>query len=417
MSGAAASPRSPGTPEAQTVDRDSVVQLASRFYADGEYQQTASLPDPADTTAASPIFFYYKGMSFAALYDYLQAQKYLLRACREDSLNVPYRFQYGRILIQSGFPDEAVEELSACITLDSSYIPACFQLALLYNSRKTAPHKEAEIFSYLVRRNPNDFLSLYYLGDALRRLNLDDSGITFIERSIESNPRYFPSIIALAHDRHVGKKFPEALELYHRAEALRPRDKDLLFQLGECLRKMNRNAEAAAYFNRSIAIDSTNDAVYGQLGVTYFALGKYDSSIAAYERAIALDGENVLYYSNIALVYRKIDSVQCAIDAYKKAIEVLHPENISFAYNNLAAFYFGRNMPEAAEAYGRVYEYNPENLGALRWRAQALEAIPDVKAAIAAYERLFQLLPGDAKSDRERTWIRECIERLRKKKQ
>jgi tetratricopeptide (TPR) repeat protein len=433
-----------GHPKSTTIAQDSLTQLASRLYNEGNYKTTLELRDPTDSLAASPKLLFYQGMSYAALYDYPRALDAFQMAIRGDSTNVNYRFQYGRLLIQAGFTEDAAIELSQCIALDTTYLPASFQLGLLYNAQKNNPAKEEAIFSFLIRQNPNDFVSLYYKGDVLRRLNLADSGITFIQRSIAVNPRYFPSLIACAHYQDANKLYGPALKCYRQAEEIRPHDKDLLFQIGECSRKLGELKTAVIYFKKSLAIDSSNAPVLAQLGYAYYSLGRFDSSIQSYNAAIAIDGDNILYYQNLALAYQKIDSVQGAIRAYQKAIEVLHPENIMFAnrnlasfyysngmkqeaikslqqnisydYNSLAGFYFSKNMSrDAATAYQHVVELDSTNFGAIWWLGTSLEELHDYKAAIRVFEKGMRLIEGDTTKTMEMRGLKATLEFCKKK--
>ena len=355
-------------------------------------------------------------MSYAALYDYQQAQVYLKNAIQRETTNVNYRFQYGRLLIQAGFPDEAAAELAACIGMDSTYIPALFQLGLLYAARKDNPQKEIAIFSSLIRQNPKDFLSFYYIGDALKRMNYADSGMIYVEQSITLNPKYFPSLVAGAHYKNANKEYAAALELYRQAEALRPRDKDLLFNIGECLRKLGSLHSAVDYFTKAIAIDSTNAFFHAQLGYAYFSLNQFDSSIAAYKTAIVCDRDNIQYYLNLARAYERIDSVQGVVRTYHDGIRALRPENISYAYNSLAIYYRSKQMwREAAEAYEHVYEYNPSNAMALFWAGDSYTHVPDNGSAADAYEKHVKLLAMDSTTLQQRTYIKKLITTLRKK--
>lgn len=425
--------------------QDSVVHLVSRLYSEGDYKTVITLIDLTDSISLSPGLLYYQGISYAALYDYSHAQEYLIKAIARDSTNANYRFQYGKLLVQAGFPDEATEQLKKCIASDSTYSPALFQLGLLYNIRKIDPGKEAEIFLILIHQNPQDFLSQYYEGDALRRLDHVDSGMTFVQRSIELNPRYYPSLVAMAQYKNSKEDYAPALELYRRAESLRPKDKDLLNQMGDCFRKSGDLVSAIIYYQKSTAIDSSNDIVFAKLGHAYYALGNFDSSIHAYKKAIALDDENTLYYQNVALAYQKVDSVTAAILSYQKAIKVLHPENITYAYSSLAAFYYARGkvsdavtmyqrnigdsyfnlgrfyqsmkmLREALSAFQHMYEIDRERLDILARIGDIYEELHDTKLAILTYKKIEQALDGDAENSMYLREVKERLQSLMKKK-
>lgn len=135
-----------------------------------------------------------------------------------------------------------------------------------------------EIFSHLVYRNPKDFVSLYYLGAALIKTELQDSGQACLSQSVAVNPEYFPSLVVLANAYTGKKQYTPALALYHKALEIRPHDKGLLIKNGECLRKSGAFNEAIECFKTVIAMDSINDQVHAQMGLSYYSLGKYDSA-------------------------------------------------------------------------------------------------------------------------------------------
>jgi tetratricopeptide (TPR) repeat protein len=422
-----------------SVVQDSLVQLASRYYNEGDFKRVIALKNPADTLTLSSKLVYYKGMSYSALYDYPRAIGCFQTAINGDSANVIYRFQYGRLLILSGFLERAADELSACTHMDSTYLPASYQLGLLYNMQGDDPDKECEIFSFLIRQNPEDFMSLYYLGSTITRTGYADSGAVFIQRSIAVNPQYYPSLIAMAHYYDGKKEYAPALEYYKKALEIRPHDKDLLFKTGECYRKSGALNEAVACFKNAIAIDSLTDAVHAQLGKAYYSLGKFDSSVQSYAKAIKIDDDNVTYYKNISLAYQKIDSVNAAIRMLQKGMAALHPEDLMFAhtslaslynthkrtqdavgmykkyisdaYMELAAYYQSNNMrSDVIEVYQHVVELDPANYEILFRLADLYAEINDNKAAINIYTKMMQSF----RSGEGQNFLKQKIESLKK---
>lgn len=423
----------------KSMMQDSLVQLASRYYNDGDFKHAIALMDPADTLSRSPKLLYYLGMSYSALYDYPLAIGCFQQAVGGDSANVVYRFQYARMLILSGALERAADELSTCTSLDSTYLPAWYQLGLLYNMQGNNIEKECEIFSYLVRQNQADFLSLYYLGNALLKTEQADSGVVYLNRSIAVNPRYFPSLAAMANYHDAKKLYPQALEFYKKALEMRPHDKGVLFKTAECLRKSGALNEAVACFKKAIAVDSVNDAIHAQLGYAYYSLGRFDSSVMAYKTAIALDDDNVNYYRNISLAYQKMDSVDAAVWMAKKGIDALHPgdlllartglsayltfkhrapdavtmykKNIGDAYMELGAYYQSNNRrQEAIAAYQHVKEYDPENFSLDYRIANLYEAMNDFKSAIQVYTKMAQSIGKDGER-----MFKPMIDELKKK--
>ncbi len=240
---------------------DSLEQLSSKYYSEGLYSKVIDLIHQNDSLSLPPKTYFYGGMSSAAIYDFQQSKVFFRKAIENDSMNTQWRYQFGCALKQAGFYDEALNQFETCSHLDSTYLPAYFQLGIVYNLKKKNEKKEAEIFSFLVQKDPKDFLSLFYLGDALKRMGNTDSGIVFIQRSYALNQQFFPSLVALANYSNSKKDFPTARNYYQQALALKSNNEDVMFQIGECYRRMGGLDSAAAYFQKAISFDSLN-AIY-----------------------------------------------------------------------------------------------------------------------------------------------------------
>ncbi len=391
--------------------------VAGVYYTEGNYWKLLELSRRYDADTLPPKFHFYLGMSYAALGELQRAQEFLTKAIARDSSSLQYRYQYSRLLTQSGMYGEAAKQLAACIAMDSLFIPAQFQLGLTYAAWKQDPEKEIEIFSSLVRHNPNDVPSLYYLAEATKRIGQQDSAAGFLRRALNVNPRYHPALIAYSNYLSGRKKYAEAMPYYLRADTVRNDNKDLKYQIGECYRKLGDLQNAKKYFFQSIALDSTNGMYHAQLAYTYYAAEQYDSSAAEYLKAIANDQENAQYYLNLALVYKKLNVTPMVADAYTTAIKMMHPENIAYAYNDLAAFYFGKNMwREAIQAYQKVIEFNPEQIEALYFTGVSHMGLSESNSAIKVFTQYLHRTDGDTAKAGMRYSVQKNIDYLKSMK-
>lgn len=387
---------------------------AAAYYAEGNYWKLLEYSREHDIDTLSPKFQFYLGMSCAALGELQRAQELLTKAIARDSSSLQYRYQYGRLLTQSGMYGEAIEQLTECIAMDSLFIPAHFQLGLTYAAWKQDPEKEIGIFSSLVSRNPSDVPSMYYLADALKRTGRQDTAATLLWLALRNNPRYYPALIAYSNYLSGKKRYLDAMPYYLRADSLRSNNKDLKYQIGECLRKLGDLPAAKYYFKQAIALDSMDGMYHAQLAYTHFSAGEYDSSAAEYHKAILYDEENAQYHLNLALVYKKLGMTDMVVRSYNSAIKVMHPENIAYAYNDLAAFYFGKNMwREAIQTYQRVVDINPANVEAIYYMGTSHERLSEVKKAIELYALYIQKTESDPTKTMARNSIQKYIEQLK----
>jgi tetratricopeptide (TPR) repeat protein len=405
----------PGITAANTPD-----SLAAALYAEGNYWKLMEISRQFSADSLSSKFCFHLGMSYAALSEPQRAQEFLKRAIALDSAKLQYRYQYARILSQSGLYSDAVRELNRCIAMDSSYIPARFQLGFTYAAQKHDPDLEMSVFSWLIERNPKDFLSLYYMSEALKRSGKPDSAAYYLLRSLSANPRYVPALIAISNILNSKKMYVDALPYYLRADSIRGGNKDLVFQIGECYRKLGDLPKATMFFQRAIALDSMNGLYHAQLAYTYYSAQQYDSSAASYLNALLYDEENVQYYLNLALVYTKMDDTNKVMHSYNRAVKVSHPEIAAEIFYNLGTFCFQKKLwRDAVEAFGRTIDIDPAHADAYYFKGSCLMQLDQHKEALPLFEIFLHRTENDPERKGERysaVKMVEYIKNMKKKK-
>ncbi|NUN68157.1 MAG: tetratricopeptide repeat protein [Bacteroidetes bacterium] len=373
---------------------------------------------PADSL--SPRFDFHLGMSYAALGEPQRAQEHLTRAIALEPARLQYRYQFARVLSQSGQYADAAEQLRRCIAMDSTYLPARFQLGLAIAAQRNDPFAEMEVFTGLVERNPNDVLSLYHLSEALKRAGQPDSAAVFLRRALAVNPRYVPALIALSNHLNGQKRYAEALPLYLRADSVRGGNKDLLFQIGECYRRLGELPSARSYFRRAIALDSMNGLYHAQLAYAYFSDALYDSSIASYRTALLFDEENAQYHLNLALVYAKLDDRPNVLRSYAEAVRVMHPELAAAVFYDQGTYCFQKKLwKEAVTAYGRAIDIDPALSLAYYFKGSCLMQLNEHAAALPLFTEFLSRTKESTEFKGERysaQKMSDYIKELRKKK-
>ncbi len=400
----------------QQVKRDSLFQAGVQQYSEGRYSEAISTLLNAQPDSSSPKTMFFLGMSYASLNDFQNAKKFLRSVVEQDSANVLYRFTYARFLMQSGAIAEGRKHYEIAFALDSTFTPVLFQLGLAYNEQRM--HAEAaDMFKRIVEINQKDFLSYYYLGNAMVSLGKQDSARSCMKISSELNPNFVPAISVLASLYYAIKDYAKALELYHNALSQRPGNADYVNKIGLCYRQLNDYANATAFFKKATEIDSLTATYAANLGHAYFHESKHDSSVAAYERAIRVDNQNPLYLTNLALVYQQMDSVRLAARAFEKAIAVSHPEEISYTYFQIGSMYYNRKQyKEAISAYQRSVEIDPSNIQSQFFLGFAFNEINDASMAMKNYRKFLTLTSDDTTKRMLQKVIQNQIQELQKKK-
>jgi tetratricopeptide (TPR) repeat protein len=392
-----------------------VIQNCRTLYSDGQYVKALQIlhANGLDTMEARASSL--AGLSYSATNDYENALTYLKKACVLDSNNVSYRFQLASFFSQCGFMGDAEKKYEEIVTLDSTFLPAFVRLGIIYNDQKLYQQAQS-CFTYVVNKNPRDYLSYYYLGTLSVGLGQKDTAMYFLARCIQLNNGFVPALDVLASLFYSKKDYINALQLYQKAFQFRPATADFIYKVGLCNRQLKEYDQAIGCFNRALAIDTSNASYLAQLGYCYFFKERYDSSIIYSWKAISYDNENYQYYTNLALSYQKLDSTKRLIDVYKKMIDLHDPGEIANLYTRIAAVYSstGHNA-EAISAYKSALAIIPSNPIALFFLGSLSQQAGNISAARWAYEEYLQVTVSDSSENATRRFVKSVLKGLNTK--
>ena len=391
---------------------DSLLKVAVTLHTSGRYLEAIKtfLLARADTGSANDRFNL--GLSYAALNDFERANEFLREAVHLDSVNINYRYQLARFLVQAGAVREGEFQYEEILSGDSTYIPALFSLGLLYNESHSYD-EAADMFRRLLALNGNDFLCHYYLGSVLVGLGNQDSASVCLMSCLKLNPTFVPAMNVLASIHYVKKRYVEALALYQQAYSLRPNNADFIYKVGLCYRNLEQYAPATEAFRKAVQLDSLDAQYLGNLGHAYFRVDKYDSSAFAYKRAITIDAENSIWHLNLALALQKLDSIESAANAYRQAILTYHPDAIADIYVKLGNLLFlSKKYHEAIEAYQSALRFDPANRDAQFYIGSAYDDLSDIPEAIRNYTKYLKLAEDISIEMKRREWTNTRLKTL-----
>jgi len=177
------------------------------------------------------------------------------------------------------------------------------------------------------------------------------------------------------------KRYPEAVQVFKRAQQLDPNNEDLRAKLKDAERmevkhKPKVNADGSALSPAQLAKEEGNE---------HFRLGKIPEAIAAYNRALGLCGENEAneksnIYSNRAQCYVQLYEPTKVISDCNEAI-LLNPMNIKAFLRRGLAYEAMDKMRSALDDFRKVMALDPSN-----------------KVAVTACSRITNALKAQGKS-------------------
>jgi len=399
--------------------RDSVIKAGVLLYSEAKYERaiaTFSAVPPESLTA--PACFYC-GLSYEALNDLQNAQRYLSTSVQRDSINISYRYNLGLLLAREGSIDGAITEYKRIVELDSSFFPAFEQLGQLCELwQKESVEYRDSVWSKVLNLRPADYIALYYHGVAMFRKNRPDSGIVCLTRAVEQDSLFYAAVYELGVRNLARKNIEETFKWYQRALCLRPTNAKLLAEIGTLYEKTSKHRIALPYLLTATAIDTANATYAEQTGLAYYYVGRFDSSSIYLTKAIKLDKDNWTYLLNLALAYTQMDSTRLAARALRDAIRVFGLGDGANLYLRLGNLLEGtKEYAQSRIAYERALEIDPTDQEPRFRLALMYVQKGDHEAAKKEFHRYLQTLPNDSTMASKRHYIQNLLRYLDMPKQ
>ncbi len=173
-----------------------------------------------------------------------------------------------------GNPDEALKNLRRALAIESDYLAAFNQMALLHYDRgrqgKTAELDLAEVVCRQAQMLDADYAPIYntwglikvYKGDVI-------SALRFFQKAITLDPDLFEAQMNFGEVTISFRGYEDGREAFARAVTLRPESYDAIIGLGTALRGLGQFSEAEAQYQRAKEIDGGRPEAYFNLGVLY----------------------------------------------------------------------------------------------------------------------------------------------------
>lgn len=205
-----------------------------------------------------------------------QARSAFQRALKDDpqctsaytNLAILQRAEGGR---QEG---EALKNLRRALAIESDYLPAFNQMALLHYDRGRRGNEAeldlAEVVCRQAQMIDPDYAPIYNTwglikvekGDVIEALRL-------FEAAIQRDPTLFEAQMNFGGITISFRGYEDGRRAFERATQLRPNDYDAIIGLGTALRGLEQYAEAQAQYERALQLNPQRPEAYFNLGVLY----------------------------------------------------------------------------------------------------------------------------------------------------
>ena len=322
-------PVTPGTDTGDTTHAYALFQQGQYAAAAKEAKQLAAT-DPKNAEA-----WKLAGFSESALKQYdkasedLQRALDLQRAAKQEDPNTL------NLLAQAYVSVEKFDQALPLLVIATSRPGAQPDGQMLYYrgfaEYKTGKVEDAErTFNAVVKLNPKDALSLYYLGQIALTRNDLDGAIAALNRATVNDPKVAAAWMQLtsAYLRRAAAATDQAKADADYLNAVRAgeglikvrTDADAITRFGQALIGAQQYARAATALERATAASDATEVTFYLLGVAQSRAKNFPKAVAALERAAQKKPDDVNVYRELGYAYEVMKQYAKALAAYEKGL-------------------------------------------------------------------------------------------------
>jgi tetratricopeptide (TPR) repeat protein len=232
----------------------------------------------------------------------------------------------------------------------------------------------------------------YFQAQKLVRSGNVEAAVSTYEKAVQIDPTFARAFVELGVVHFKLENYVAAESAFKRAAAINE-DSCALCGIGMVYRATDRLEDAEATLKRSIQLSPTDDCPHEQLGRMYYDKKDYEKASASFQRVIELRPTGVAYHFLANSDFHRGKVIE-SLESYREAVKRRPKDEdvyIDFgrAYHELARY------PNAAEAFERALEIDPNNLKARSFLGVTKFLQRDKAGALEEY---FAVLKLDAKT-------------------
>ena len=336
--------RRPNMPDVAFLRGRIYAEMANLERSDSLYRQVLAL-DPDYPGAWNNL-----GNNAFRQKSYSEAIKYYRNELAQESAPIPWR-GIGRAYVELGKSDSARYALEQALEIDTTYAPAHFNLALIYEDEGDLS-KALDHARQAWRLSPEDYDYRYLMGSLMVKTR------AHVEE-------------AVPHLQAVTEHWP-----WHHASH---------YNLGQAFLQMGRQAEGKALLEQAeklrarevkvqnfsgVAQSKTDDPMaYAALGSALRRSGRLHDALRAYRVSMLLDSTNLEVQNNVANLYLLQQDTLAAIQTYRHILQQ-DPTFVDIWVNLGIVYAISGKRDEARAAWEAALQHEPNHQAAQAYLAR-----------------------------------------------
>ena len=312
------------------------------------------------------------GTSLAALKKYADAATYLEKAWNLQPGDFQVGYEWAHALLEAKQPAEAgqvVGKLSA--PADPASATKYYALAGVIAESANNPTEAARDYRQAYELDPSSYetyLALVRSTVAAGSL-LAESQLPAPPLRLDANQSLALGLIFAAHEA-----FDRAIPLFEAALALQPDNEVAILNLAMAEKNLGKVNDAVERLRKAMAAHPTA-ALSDALGAMEEESGQYVQAVASYQRAVELDPSSEQYYFDLGVEYLTHFTFGPAAEVYRVGTQKFPTSSRQFIGLGFS-HYAVREYREAADAFTKALETDPDSPAAFRAWKSILDSLP-----------------------------------------
>ncbi|HEY3678744.1 MAG TPA: tetratricopeptide repeat protein [Bradyrhizobium sp.] len=358
-----------------------------------EGQAAGSKQGPSGTAASTPSELHQQGLQYLQAGRYLDAHVCCQRALalspdHADSLHLA-----GRLALESGQADAALEWISRAIQKapTAEYLPA-LGTAL----QRLGRHQEAlQAFDKAAAHKP-DVSNWKNLANLLFELQQAAPALQAYRHVLDLDPRDWDAACRSGYLHYQSGHLEEALTHFGVCDQVRPNHAPTLYMRSVFLIGLRRFEEAIAEARRAQALDPSNADTCNNIGIAYQALQRHQEALPWFEKALELRSAFDVALFNKTVSLAKLGRFDEALAAYRH-MKSIRGKSSAITDLQIAELLMELGHREEALAIlDRCDKANPNHAPTLQLRAVCLRGLKQLERSLADSRRAHAIHPSNA---------------------
>lgn len=192
------------------------------------------------------------GLANIKIEDYDEAEKLFLKVLEKDNDDENSYFHLGEIYTRKKQFDNSVKYLKKAVELDNKDIIAKFYLA--YSLHQLGETEIAiKTYNEVIEQSPDYSWAYYNLASIYIDKNDDNTAISYLEKTIQTNPADLKAITMLVKVLSKNKKFLQAEKILNQALTILPEEADIYYLLSRIYTELKNTVNRIKYLKLTIS--------------------------------------------------------------------------------------------------------------------------------------------------------------------